>query len=299
MRTLKVVLSKIIVVALAVSVFVYISVNRAEAAKVKTYHSLNAYVLDCLGQKYDDNYKLTKILNNELSSLQEATMNNYYATASELIKKMQKSKYKSVYNEFKKEDKKFKKEIKHLKSDIESNLDNSNIDILKDSYAKYINLRTKYEKFKDENEQKLIDNGYKVINTKPTENKIGSIKKSLANKDSTDYISLGLFKLLRRPMHNEDYRFVKDSSGRYNVPEDTFIYTVFNGIVADIKGNSISVASTKDLYIVYDNVKPTVSKGDVLEQNTKIGTSVGNDGIKVSLYYKGVLFNIERIFSYK
>lgn len=285
--------------ALAVSVFVYISINRVEAAKVKTYHSLNAYVLSCYGQKFDDNYKLTKSLGVELSNLQEATMNNYYATASELINKMQKSKYKSVYNEFKKEDKKYKKELKHLKSVIESNLDNSNIDSLKDSYTSYINLRSKYEKFKDENEQKLIDNGYKVINTKPTENKVNNIKKSLANKNSTDYISLGLFKLLRRPMHNEDYRFIKDSNGRYNVPEDTFIYTVFNGIVADIKGNSISIASTKDLYIVYDNVKPTVSIGDILEQNTKIGTSVGNDGIKVSLYYKGVLFNIERIFSYK
>lgn len=285
--------------ALAVSVFVYISINRVEAAKVKTYHSLNAYVLDAIGQKFDDNYKLTKSLGIELSNLQEATMNNYYATASELISKMQKSKYKSVYNEFKKEDKKYKKELKHLKSVIESNLDDPNIDSLKDSYTSYINLRSKYEKFKDENEQKLIDNGYKVINTKPTENKVNNIKKSLANKNSTDYISLGLFKLLRRPMHNEDYRFVKDSNGRYNVPEDTFIYTVFNGIVADIKGNSISIASTKDLYIVYDNVKPTVSIGDILEQNTKIGTSVGNDGIKVSLYYKGVLFNIERIFSYK
>lgn len=285
--------------ALAVSAFVYISINRVEAAKVKTYHSLNAYVLDAIGQKFDDNYKLTKSLGVELLNLQEATMNNYYATASELINKMQKSKYKSVYNEFKKEDKKYKKELKHLKSVIEFNLDSPDIDSLKDSYTSYINLRSKYEKFKDENEQKLIDNGYKVINTKPTENRVNNIKKSLANKNSTDYISLGLFKLLRRPMHNEDYRFVKDSSGRYNVPEDTFIYTVFNGIVADIKGNSISIASTKDLYIVYDNVKPTVSIGDILEQNTKIGTSVGNDGIKVSLYYKGVLFNIERIFSYK
>lgn len=272
--------------------------NRVEAAKVKTYHSLNAYVLDCLGQKYDDNYKLTKALKNELSTLQKATMNNYYATASELIKEMQNSKFKSVYNKFKKENKKYKEELKQLKADIKDNLTTTDLEFLKSTYSKYLNTRSKYERFKDENESKLIDNGYKVVNTEPNKYKVGKIKKSLANKDSTDYISLGYFKLLRRPMHTDDYKFVEDSNGRYYVPEDTFIYTVFNGIVADIKGNKVSVASSKDLYIIYENVNPSVNVGDVLEQNSKIGTVTGNDGIKVSLYYKGVLYNIERIFSY-
>lgn len=272
--------------------------NRVEAAKVKTYHSLNAYVLDCLGQKYDDNYKLKKDLQSELSTLNKANMNNYYATASELIKEMQNSKFKSVYNKFKKEDKKYKVELNKLKGDIKSNLTTTDIETLKSTYSKYLNTRSRYERFKDENESRLIDNGYRVINTEPNKHKVGKIKKSLANRASTDYISLGYFKLLRRPMHTDDYKFVEDSNGRYYVPDGTFIYTVFNGIVADIKGNKVSIASSKDLYIIYENVSTSVSIGDVLEQNSKIGTVTGNDGIKVSLYYKGVLFNIERIFSY-
>ena len=272
--------------------------NRVEAAKVKTYHSLNAYVLDCLGQKYDDNYKLKKDLQSELSTLNKANMNNYYATASELIKEMQNSKFKSVYNKFKKEDEKYKVELNKLKDDIKSNLTTIDIETLKSTYSEYLNTRSRYERFKDENERRLIDNGYRVINTEPNKYKVSKIKKSLANKDSTDYISFGYFKLLRRPMHTDDYKFVEDSNGRYYVPEGTFIYTVFNGIVADIKGNKVSIASSKDLYIIYENVSTSVSVGDVLEQNSKIGTVTGNDGIKVSLYYKGVLFNIERIFSY-
>ena len=272
--------------------------NRVEAAKVKTYHSLNAYVLDCLGQKYDDNYKLKKDLQSELSTLNKANMNNYYATASELIKEMQNTKFKSVYNKFKKEDKKYKVELDKLKDNIKSNLTTTDIETLKSTYSEYLNTRARYERFKDENESRLIDNGYRVINTEPNKYKVGKIRKALANKDSTDYISLGYFKLLRRPMHTDDYKFVEDSNGRYYVPEDTFIYTVFNGIVADIKGNKISIASSKDLYIIYENVSPSVSVSDVLEQNSKIGAVTGNDGIKVSLYYKGVIFNIERIFSY-
>lgn len=269
-------------------------ISQSLTVEAKTYNSLNAFVLDSIGEKYDD---LTKDKSDYIKvsiDLDKKTKENKLYSASRSLKNVysKKSRTKEIIE---KDIEEVNSHLIEVKAKLTESILNSTKEELNSVYREYTELDSKYYSLLDELDSTEFDILYSYSDVEGLKNTQGKLRERIYDKDSTDYIQMGVYSSLRRPFKSS-FKLVGDYT--YSLPYGAEVTTLFNGIVADVKGDKVTIASLKGLYVYYSGVNLKVKPGDILKQNQSIGEA-GSHDVEVKLNYNGKFHSIERLFNDK